>query len=381
MARRKGKPGAVFIATDANDVGEALGALTDTLEYLDPEALASLRTTHGPVFLYMSDMEQQGREEGWYTEASRDWRAKADTLLQATVEALQKCAPKDHYFGPRPIDDEAMEWGFWPRARNPDEDEYDDVHHKGYRENPKLRRLQQGPDVYEYRGRRIVVMKRAEDKPEEAFVQILRKTTRRGYDVDVVVAEYVSSHPFPEQEAQVAIEEWYEESKAERRTRRRRAGIRTAAEIPLEEQAERERKQLSAYSRLREATLQAKAASGLAAPPSPRKVKVTAEGPVAFIGLKGGAALFRYGNVNIELRPLGGEATSEAIRVYPDMVSATVLGPDQTVIAMFATWGGERALDRAKQEAAQHAAKNPKPDAKARKGRGRGSFMRRMMNI
>jgi len=335
------------------------------------------------MFLYMANAEHRGESPWWYENATREWRKRADALFSEAVAMLQRASPKNHYFGPLQTGDGVVEWGFWEEESDEGDDLHAEVFHKGYRENPDLRRIgggeEEGMEIYEYRGRRIII---EETREGDTMVQIVRKATRGGYDTDVVVSEYVSSAPFPELEAQEMIEEWHEESKAKRRSKRKRIGLRSEAERPEEERATARRKKKSAFDRLRQQTEEGKAGLGLEAPPKQRKIKVKAEGDVRYVGPKAGAALFKYGNATIEMRPIGGEAEGEDIRFYPDMVNVIVTGPDATVLTVFATWGGTRALLQAREEIAKKArTQNPEPGKPSRKETKARSFMRRMMNI
>jgi len=389
MAAKKGKPGAVYIAESPVDHGEVILELTETLGALHPEGLAGLRKRHGPTFLYMANAEHRGESPWWYENAPREWRKRADALFTETVTALQRAAPKNHFFGPLQTDDGVVEWGYWEEEADEEEDLHAEVFHKGFRENPELRRIGGSPDdsteIYEYRGRRIII---DTTRSGDRMVQIVRKAMQRGYDTDVVISEYVSTAPFPAVEAALTIDEWHEESKAKRRTKRKRIGLRTDAEreeaggASARAVTSERRKKKSAFDRLREQTEEGKAGLGTGAPRVMRKIKLKAEGTIKYVGPKAGGALFKYGNATIELRAVGSEIEDEAIRLFPDMVSATVIGPDSTVLGMFATWGGERALLQARELISKKAlTQNPQPGKPSRKETKARSFLRRMMNI
>lgn len=375
MAPKKMKPGLVLSYPVGDTRGALITELVEKVEYYDPDTIKSLRRQYGPLFVHMAET-RFAHDDDWYDASDKRWQRDADVVADQSILALGKMSPKGHYFGAR-RDRDMIEWGYWPEPeRNPEEELHDAVFYEGYKENPTLRRLGGSPtsDVYEYRGRRIIVSR---DK-KGVLVQVVRKATRRGYDVDAVVAEYYSAHAFPEQEARDIIEEWHEESKAKRRAKRKRIGIKLPAEVDPEVRARRLGKEADTLERLRSATEEA---LGLHAPEQPRKVKLKAEGEAKYIGPKAGGALFKYGNATIEMRAAGEEIETEAILMYPAMVHVTVIGPDNAVVTAFGTWGGTRALGRAKNEIARKAAKaNPEPQNGKLETRGR-SFMRRMMRI
>lgn len=386
-AQKKAKPGAVYLAESPVDHGEVILELTETLGALSPAAIAGLRKRHGPVFLYMANAEHRGEAPWWYENAPREWRKRGDALFAEAVTMLQRSAPRGHFFGPLQTGDGVVEWGFWEEEADEEADLHAEVFKNGYRENPELRRIGGGgnTEIYEYRGRRIIIdLSRTGDR----MVQIVRKAMQGGYDTDVVVSEYVSTAPFPAIEAALTIDEWHEESKAERRTKRKRIGVRTDAEMEAEggyrarQVTSERRKKKSAFEKLREQTEEGKAGVGTGAPRTMRKIKLKAEGTIKYVGPKAGGALFKYGNATIELRPVGGEAEGEDIRSFLDMVSATVIGPDSTVLGMFATWGGERALLQARELISKKAlTQNPEPGKPSRKETKARSFLRRMINI
>lgn len=380
MASKKMKPGPVFIQPKDGPRGELITALVETLGVYGPDSLTALRKQYGPLFVHMAEAEFEHGED-WYDVSEKRWQRDADAVADGMVVAYGKLAPKGHYFGARRGHGDGIEWGFWPDPeRNPEEEMRDAVFHEGYRDNPNLRRIGGSAlsDIYEYRGRRIIVSKRKE-KDEDVLVQIVRKATKRGYDVDVVVAEYYSSAPFPEQEGRDIIEEWHEESKAKRRAKRKRIGVKLPSEVDPKARAKQAEKEIATLTRLRRATEEAKEGVGLEAPPQPRTLKVKAEGEARYVGPKAGGALFKYGNATIEMRAAGEEIDTAQILMYPHMVHVTILGPDNTVLSAFGTWGGTRALGRAKNEIVKKAKDNPTAGKKdKRESRGR-SFLRRML--
>ncbi len=317
--RKRAKPGPVFIQMPDGPRGEVITELAETLHALDPEADRKLRGQFGSVYLYITEAAARGDDEEWYEEAPRDWQRQADLLLDHVTAALQKTAPAHHYFSGRRMPDETIEWGFWEKVeKNPEEAAEDDLLYGGFRENktPITIQRDESGTIYRYRGRHILV-----DGPN---VQIARQTkSGRGG----VLAEWASDQPFPYLEALKVIDLMYEQSKR------------------------RNRKRAPSQSKM------------------PDGVRKRCD--------KGNGALFVCRGYAIDVQPLG-EYEGGDITEHEGMASATVIGPDESVLGTYAAWGAKRALASACSMAEKSAKEQA---ANAPKKRTRGSFMRRMMNI
>jgi hypothetical protein len=269
-----------------------------------------------------------------------------------------------------------VDWGFWPKKLAAP-DPYSALHLEGYSEHPEAKLLSRS-DVQQtwlYRGRRVVVT--LDPSRYDVLVQVIRKATQRGYDVDRVVDEYYTVDPFPEIEAFQMIDAWRDEAKRRSAERKKRLGLETPAARAAVKKAEKQAAAaIAELAKIREEALARKRPARVLTPAAPMPV-----GTPEFVGPKNGGALYKYEGYLIELKPLGKPiGKAEEILAYPHMVSALVLAPDSTVVTGFAVWGGEEALRRAAQAVARLRPTKTNPSPRAGKPKRR-SFMHRMLKI
>jgi hypothetical protein len=324
MARKKAKPGAVFIHHPDEPRGALISALSETLGRLDPEGEKKLRGEHGPAYLYMADASRRGEGESWYEAAPGKWQAKADRLLNAIVAALEKCAPARHRFSAITGDGGMIEWGFYEcEKEDPEKAAEKDLLYGGFKETPRLAVVQKSPNgtIYKYRGRHILV--------NGPIVEIARTASGKSG----ILAEWESNQPFPHFEAVQVIDLMKEDAK--RRGKRRRSN-------PV--------------------------------------LPATVTEDMKQVGTKCAGIILRSRGYTVELQPIGEVDGCDDLTTYEGMVSATVLRPDETCAQTIAAWGSTRALQAATKVIDRESRVAKSPPAPSKQSR-RASFLRRMLHV
>jgi hypothetical protein len=270
----------------------------------------------------MADALTRRDGDEWYEEAPAEWRQKTDALLNEIVSALQKSAPAHHHFSAIQGDEGMIEWGYWESERNPEEEAERDLLYGGFKENPKLALVQDTSDgtIYKYRGRHILV--------NGATVEIAR--TGKGGTAGIL-AEWESNQPFPHLEAVQVVDLMHQEAKGRKRKRKANPVLPAAVTEDMQQK-----------------------------------------------GTKCAGVLFKCRAYMVELQPIGEYEGGGDLTAYEGMTTATVIGPDDTVLQTIPAWGGARALEAAKKVIEKQERADKKNPQRAKPSKGL-SFMRRMM--